>query len=168
MVPSDKRPQYQVCHLTVSDHLAEFARRRFPSDERTGALIVPTTSDLWYCMWEEMRRRPRGVASVAPSDANLHLRLPFRRRDEGFSGKDPAYWNYIPPGGVRQVEACLRRRYYFEFHEWMLRRDLRDMLQRDRIRYWMSYWGTSFDHEDALLKNWQRWRKIKPRKHRFV
>ena len=147
-----------VVRLKVQPFLAEYARRRFERDELTGALLIPRSFDLWHCLWQVMQKPPRG-GRVTVADANLAVRLPWRRRQEGEVGKDPAYWNYISPEGQRQVEQQLRRLYYYDLHQWMLHPRQGRHLQRDLIRQFMQRWGTNLDHEDALLKNWQRYRK---------
>ncbi len=157
MIPSERRPQLQTCSLAVADHLAEYARRRFRLDRRTGAIIIPRNFDLWHCLWHVMQKAPRG-GRVAKG-GNLLVRLPNRQHKGGMEGKDPAWWNYVSPRGSKLVERQLRRLYYFDFHSWMLDSGRSSQMQCERVRTFMRRWGTSPDHEDALLKEWQRYRK---------
>ena len=124
MIPSERRPQLQTCSLAVADHLAEYARRRFRLDRRTGAIIIPRNFDLWHCLWHVMQKAPRG--------------------------------GRVAKGGNLLVR---RRLYYFDFHSWMLDSGRSSQMQCERVRTFMRRWGTSPDHEDALLKEWQRYRK---------
>lgn len=151
--------QYQkrrVASIRVEPYLAQYARRKFKADPRTGGIIIPDSFDLYHCVWQLMEKRPRGVGD-AP-DANLTIYLPARRSDGGTLQKNPAHWNYLSPRHVRQVEKALRRLFNWEYHYWMEDNELspRPVQAKQRMRDFMRRYGIGIDSEDALLKNWQR------------
>lgn len=144
-----KRASKKICTIEITPYLAEYARKKFHASTLDGSIRIPSTSDLYHCVWNNMQRPPSSSPALAPSAAPvlalsgasaqppapvlavsaasvqppslLLISLPSRRPSstEG-PWKDPAYYNYISPQGAREVETCLRREFNFEFHRVML------------------------------------------------
>lgn len=146
----------RVCAIRVEPYLAAYARMKFDTDSRTGGIRIPDSFDLYHCVWQLMERQPKD-AELA-QEPNLTIWLPARRGTDGLAQKNPAFWNYLSPRSVRQVEKQLRRLFNWEFHNYM---DLathgaqcRTKIQA--VRDFISMYGLGLDCEDALLKNIQR------------
>lgn len=149
--------QYQrrrVCAIRVEPYLATYALRKFDVDERSGAIRIPDSFDLYHCVWQLMERRPRGVGDAA--DANLKIWLPARRGIDGIAQKNPAFWNYLSPRSGRIIEKSLRRLFNWEFHHYCENLISRGMPKKESVRRFIRLYGLGIDCEDALLKNLQR------------
>lgn len=154
-----KRYSKNFAVIQIEPYLAEYAKKRFVLNRNNGALVIPSGSDLYHCVWHHMSRPPQGAD--CSKTGNFHISLPCRRSgsDEG-PWKDPAYYNYLSPAAARAVEGCIRRMFNYEFHTMMLENDEQGRLRRhvevvdDFIRQYQLQSITS----DALLKNYQRFR----------
>ena len=144
----------RVCAIRVEPYLAEYARRKFDIDPKTGGIRIPDSFDLYHCVWNLMERHP--VNAEPPGDANLVIWLPARRNTEGVAQKNPAYWNYLSPRSQHLVEKSLRRLFNWEFHHYCEDLISRGCKKAEAVRSFISLYRLGIDSEDALLKNLQR------------
>lgn len=144
----------RVASIRVEPYLAEYARKKFEIDGKTGGIKIPDTFDLYHCVWQVMSRRPKDTQPMG--DENLTIWLPCRRALDGMPGKHPEYWNYISPRGVHLVEKQLRRLFNWEFHHYCEDQVARGVMKVDAVRSFIRFYGLGLDCEDALLKNLQR------------
>ena len=136
--------------VSVDPVLAEYAQGRF-FDTRCGAVLFPDTSDMYVTLWDLLTRRP----ADSPVDrGNLEIALPNRRE-----GKRPETYNYISARGADIIGRRLRVMMYAELHDLMEQnKHLAGIQYRDTVHQFMARYGIEAVGEDALLKNYQRWR----------
>lgn len=158
----------RVANIRVEPYLAEYARKKFEIDGKTGGIKIPDTFDLYHCIWNRMEKPPLGVS--ISDDGNLKIFLPCRRTGaDGLPRKHPEYWNYLSPTSALEVEACLRQLFNFDFHQQMMDNEHRGRpRQQAEVVEWFLYkYGIDSITPAALLKNFQRYRqRISPRKPR--
>ena len=106
-----------VACIRITPYLAEYAVRKFHVDERTGAICIPDTSDLYHVVWNGMTKPRRGDI---PEEGNLQILLPKRRE-----GKNPAYYNKMSSQSVKAFDHTLRIIFNFEYHHFLLDHDRR-------------------------------------------
>ena len=78
-------------------HLANFIKKYYNQyllDD--GTLRLPTSSSLYFLVYEEMKRRPAHVSGV--DRGNLRIALPYPRG----GGKKPESYNWLSPVGVKR------------------------------------------------------------------
>ena len=115
-----------VACIRITPYLAEYAVRKFHVDERTGAICIPDTSDLYHVVWNGMTKPRRGDI---PEEGNLQILLPKRRE-----GKNPAYYNKMSSQSVKAFDHTLRIIFNFEYHHFLLSDALIKNWQRYRQR----------------------------------
>ena len=167
---NEKTLSKKITGIHITQYLAEYAVKKFPVDASTGAIKIPTSSDLYHIVWNGMAKPPRG--SRHEEKANLLIWLPKRR-----DGKNPIYYNYIPNSTVRIIESAIRSFFNYDLHHKLMQNERRgapDTIINIAYEFLREYNLQSIS-ADALLKNWQRYRHgifpHKPRKysktHRF-
>lgn len=170
----EKYSKKRIAVIWVEPYLAEYARKKFQIDPKSGGVKIPDTFDLYHCIWNRMQKpSPESVnGEDAPqaSDGNLRIFLPCRRSGaEGQPRKHPEYWNYLSPAAVIEIEKCLRQLFNFDFHQRMMDNENRgrpfqqvEVVDRFIYDYRLESVTTA-----ALLKNFQRYRqRLSPRKPR--
>lgn len=155
-----KRCSKNFAAIDIEPYLAEYAKKRFVLNRNNGALVIPSNSDLYHCVWHHMTRPPRDCDSS--KTGNLKISLPNRRssNDEG-PWKDPAYYNHLSSSAARCIETCLRRMFNYEFHALMIENDEqgRPMRQIEVVEDFIRKYQLQSISSDALLKNYQRYRR---------
>ena len=115
---------------------------------------IPDDTDLYHLIWTLMSRRPAGQS---PTDnGNVEIILPNRRM-----GKDPRYFNYIAPKSHHLIARNVKAMFDLELHDVMNKnlkngRPLRDI---DVVHQFLCDYGIESISEDALIKNYYRWRE---------
>jgi hypothetical protein len=120
-------------------------------------------SDLYMLVWDLMRKRP---ANASPVDTgNLCFYLPERR-----VGKSPEVYNYLCPESVELIEQHIKQLFNLELHQLLLdnHSNFRPIQDIQVIHKFMCTYGVDNITEDALKKNFYRWREalIKREKRR--
>ena len=93
-------------------------------------------------------------------------RLSFLKEE---SEKDPKVYNFLSPNSVRLIEKEVRRMFNRELHAAMDENDMNGHLLKnlDVVHHFMCSYCIDSISEDALLKNFYRWREnIRKRKTR--
>lgn len=162
---NEKTLSKKITGIHITQYLAEYAVKKFPVNENTGAISIPTSSDLYHIVWNGMSKPPHDIET--DEGGNLLIRLPKRRE-----GKDPIYYNHIPRSTVRSIEGALRSYFNYDLHLRLMRNEQKG--SPDTIINIVYGFIREYDLQsisaDALLKNWQRYRQglfpHKPRKYR--
>lgn len=148
--------------ITISPYLAEYMIGKFNNfvDE---PLKLDPHSDLYCLIWDLMRKRP---ANASPVDTgNLSFYLPDRR-----VGKSPEVYNYLCPDSVILIEQHIKKLFNLELHQLLLdnHSNCRPIQDIQVIHKFMCTYGIDSISEDALVKNFYRWREatIKREKRR--
>lgn len=164
----EKRLLKQVTTIRIEPYLAEYINTKYGTDSKNGAVKIPYTTDLYYCIWEQMAK-PR-TNQLPTKDGNLRIHLPFRKAGvNGVPWKDPAYFNHLSPASVREIEGQIRRMFNFELHRVLLENEEFGRKKRnlDVIYEFMHTYGLESISSDALLKNFYRFRnRLRPKKAR--
>ncbi len=136
--------------IMIEPHVAEYVRGKY-FDETLGVVRFPASLDIYILIWDLLRRRPDNC----PVDSgNLEFALPDRRE-----GKDPQYYNYLPARAVSILASKLRLMMWADLHDFMdENKHLRGIQFKESVFVFMSRYGIESVSEDALLKNYQRWR----------
>jgi hypothetical protein len=170
-----KRASKKICSIEITPHLAEYARKKYHASSADGSIRIPSTSDLYHCVWHHMQRPPsvpvpEASASGQSSPGILLISLPSRRPSSTDGPwKDPAYFNYLSSEAARSIEACLRREFNFEFHRAMMENEERGRPRRniDVVDDFMRQYRLESITSDALLKNYYRYRDlVRPKQRR--
>ena len=101
-----------------------------------------------------MAKRQRNQSPV--DYGNLTFILPERR-----IGKDPHVYNYLSPHSVKMIEKEIRRMFNRELHAAMDENDMngRPLNNLEVVNHFMCSYCIESVSEDALLKNFYRWRE---------
>jgi len=142
-----------VTKITITPYLAEYLFGKF-NNGSIEPIHFPENSDLYHVIWQLMMKRPKNVS--CNDDGNLLIYLPDRRE-----GKNPKTYNYLSPFSACIIEKHVRRMFNEE-----LRSQLADNRERGRqfldievVHQFICNYGIESVTEDALLKNFYRWRE---------
>ena len=81
----------------LEKHLLSFVKKYYRNQfMEDGTLRLPSSSSLYFLVYEEMKRRPAHVSCV--DRGNLRIALPYPRG----GGKKPEYYNWLSPVGVKR------------------------------------------------------------------
>lgn len=136
--------------ITIKEHLQEYIEGKF-NNCQSGPVSLPDNSDLYHTIFDLTEKIPVNVNSSA---GNLEIYLPDRRE-----GKDPAYYNYLGERSQRIIERKIESGFWAELH---------DLIDENKHFHGIEYAETIFSFmrkydinsitEDALMKNYYRWR----------
>ena len=163
-----KRYSKNFAAIDIEPYLAEYAKKRFVLNRNNGGVVIPSSYDLYHCVWTHMSRPPHDYDRS--KTGNLKISLPCRRAnlDEG-PWKDPAYFNYLSSSAAHAIEVCLRRMFNFEFHNLMSENEEqgRPRRQIEVVEDFIRKYDLLSISSDALIKNWQRYRsRLHPKRPR--
>ena len=150
--------------IQIESYLAEYVRGKY-YDETVGTVRFPSSSDIYVTIYDLMEKRPVNC----PADrGNLEFMLPDRREANFAGGKSPEQFNYISVRGTAILEKRLRALMWAELHDFMdENKHINGVQFKDSVFLFMSKYGIEGITEDALLKNYQRWRdKLRRKKKR--
>lgn len=136
--------------IPIAPELAEYARGKW-FDPEIGAVHFPDNSDICVTVFDLMEKRP---AQCPPDRGNLTLAVPCRR-----IGKSPQTYNYLTGRSIAIIEQRLRVLMWAELHDLMdENKHLRGIQFKETAYTFRLRYGIESISEDALLKNYQRWR----------
>lgn len=144
---------------TVEPHVAEYIRGKF-YDSQAGTVRFPSTMDIYILIYDLLQRRP----ADHPFDiGNLEFALPERRE-----GKDPLSYNYLSGRAQKILGDKMRLMMWAELHDLMdENKHINGIQFKESVFLFMRKYDIESITEDALLKNYQRWRdKIRRKKKR--
>ncbi len=156
---TNQSPPMITVKITVEQHVAEYIRGKY-YDCEAGTVRFPSALDIYILIYDLLTKRP----SCCPVDSgNLEFALPERRE-----GKDPAYYNYLSERAQKVLADKLRLMMWAELHDFMdENKHINGIQFKDSVFLFMSKYGIEGITEDALLKNYQRWRdKLRRKKKR--
>ncbi len=147
--------------INIEPYLAEYLRGKYNNGSEE-AFRIPDNTDLYHTIWTLMAKRQKNQSPV--DNGNLTFILPERR-----IGKDPEVYNFLSPNSVRLIEKEVRRMFNRELHTAMDENDMNGHLLNnlDVVHHFLCSYCIDSISEDALLKNFYRWREnIRKRKIR--
>lgn len=147
--------------ISIEPYLAEYYTAKYGKGD-SEPIRISDKSDLYHIIWQVMEKRPSNIPPVC--HGNLVIMLPERR-----CGKDPLTYNYIGQRGLQLIEKRIRMEFNNDFHEYMERNEQhgRRLEIGDAIMMFMSKYELTSISEDALKKNYYRWRmSVRPHNKR--
>lgn len=144
-----------TARISIDPAVAEYIRGRY-FDNEVGAVRFPSSSDIYVKIYDLLQKRP----PTNPIDTgNIEIALPDRRDANHSGGKDPKTYNYISQRAAAILEKRFRVLMWAELHEFMDEEKHRHGTQfKDSVFIFMKKYSIESITEDALLKNYQRWR----------
>lgn len=140
----------------VEPHVAEYIRGKY-FDSEAGFVRFPSTLDIYILIYDLLQKRP---ADRPVDSGNLEFALPERRE-----GKDPATYNYLSARAQKMLADKMRLMMWAELHDMMdENKHLQGIQFKDSAFIFLRRYGIESISEDALLKNYQRWRDKQRRK----
>lgn len=148
-------PLMITVRITVEPHVAEYIRGRY-FDHDLGTVRFPSASDIYVTVYNLLAKRP---ADHPVDTGNLEFALPDRRDANMAGGKDPKTYNYLSARAASMLGNRFRVLMWAELHEFMdEEKHLNGVRYKDSVYMFMRKYAIDSISEDALLKNYQRWR----------
>lgn len=147
--------------IFIEPYLAEYLYGKY-NNGCTEEFRIPDNTDLYHTIWTLMSKRQKNQSPV--DEGNLTIILPERR-----IGKDPKVFNYLSPYSVKIIEKDIRRMFNRELHSALDENYANGHLENnlDVVHHFMRSYCIDSISEDALLKNFYRWREnLRKRKKR--
>lgn len=134
--------------IQVKPHLAEYLRGKYGAE--SGVVRLPDDLDLYHTLWDLLIKRPTNSIDVG----NLELVLPDRR-----VGKSPEAFNYLSERGRTIMERRIEVMLWAELHDYLdEQKHCYGVEYADGVHVFKSKYVIGAITDDALLKNYYRWR----------
>ncbi len=147
--------------ITIESYLAEYIRGKYGHMEHE-PVTFPDSIDLYCMIYDLLQKRPEGKSPI--DEGNLCFNLPSRK-----VGKRSEIYNYLSIRAQKIIEKKIKTMFDNELHE-RFEENYRDGHRMDNIEIafgFMTMYGLESISEDALLKNYYRWRdKCRKKSHR--
>lgn len=141
--------------IQIEPYVAEYITGKY-YDTDLGAVRFPSSSDIYVTIYDLMERRPKSAGLDA---GNLTFCLPDRRAANEKGGKSPETYNWFSGDSVKILERRMRVMMWAELHDTLdENKHLRGIQFVESIYIFMRRYDLHSITEDALLKNYQRWR----------
>lgn len=144
--------------INVKSHLSEYAHGKY-NNCHDGAVSFPDREDIYHVIYDLLEKRP----SNSVDTGNLEIVLPTRH-----VGKSPDSYNYLGVRSQRIIGAKLETMFWRDLHLLIdENKHLYGIQYIESVVYFMRKYGIQSITEDALLKNYYRWRdKVRKKKAR--
>lgn len=138
--------------IEVRPHLKEYLIGRFNS-HANGPVRFPDNLDLYHTIYDLLQKRP---ANAPPIDkGNLEIFLPVRH-----NGKKVEYYNYLGQRSAAIIEKKIETMMWAELHDLLdEQKHLFCIEYNETVFRFMTKYGIEAITEDAMLKNYYRWRR---------
>ena len=149
--------------IKIDDHLAEYCIGKYGIDF-TEPVRFPDYTDVYHTVYELTQKRPEDIFA---DSGNLEIVLPTKDREGEQIRKNPEVYNYISARSSRILNNKIKLMFWCELHELIdSERHLYGNKISDTIYIFMNKYRITKISEDALIKNYQRWRDIIRKKER--
>ena len=147
--------------IQVPDHVAEYIRGKYYDRDR-GCVVFPPSLDIYVKIYDLMQKRP---ASNPVDTGNLEFMLPDRRAANEQGGKSPEDYNYFSAESAKRLGRRMEVMMFAELHEELdENKHLHGIQFKETIYYFVHRYAIESISEDALFKNYYRWRRKQARK----
>lgn len=145
--------------IFVEPYVAEYIKGKFYDDEK-GAVHFPASSDIYVTIFDLLQKRP---VELRPETGNIEFCLPDRRE-----GKNPEIYNYLSQRSSQIISNKMKVMMWAELHDFMdENKHINGIQFKESVYVFMVRYGIESITEDALIKNYQRWRdKLRRKKKR--
>lgn len=153
--------------ISVEPHVAEYIHGKF-FDQSLGVVRFPSSLDIYVLIYDLLQKRP----AEAPVDSgNLQFMLPDRREANVSGGKSPEQYNYLSARSAKILGDKMRLMMWAELHDFLdNEKHVKGIQFKESVFVFMCRYGIESVTEDALWKNYQRWRdkQRKKQKRRYT
>lgn len=150
-----------ISRIQIKDYVAEYAVGKY-YDPDVGAVRFPDTSDIYVLIYDLMQRRP--VGAVVDS-GNLPVCLPDRREANQAGGKSPEHFNWFSQRSAKIIGDRLRLMMWADIHAYMMeQKHVHGVQYKDSAWQFLQRYGITSISDDALIKDYYRWREKVSRK----
>lgn len=144
--------------IQIKPHLAQYAQVVFKAPGKH-YIQIPHHHDLYHLVACLMKKRPENAEITK---GNLEIALPAQSR-----GKDPLTYNYLSVRAIDIFEAKLETYFWAHLHDFVDENHHGLGVQMNSAIYmFMLKFKITAISEDALTKNYYRWRWAVRRKRR--
>ena len=141
--------------IQVEQYVAEYIRGKY-FDQEVGAVRFPSKLDIYILVYDLLQKRP---VNCPLESGNLEFALPDRRDANMAGGKSPEQFNYLSARAAKRLGDKMRLMMWAELHDLMdENKHLKGIQFKDSVFQFICRYGIESITEDALLKNYQRWR----------
>ncbi len=148
-------PSMITVKIQVKQHVAEYIRGKY-FDHEAGIVRFPPTLDIYILIYDLLQKRPHNCPLEL---GNLEFALPDRRDANMAGGKSPEQFNYLSARAAKRLGDKMHLMMWAELHDLMdENKHLKGIKFKDSVFEFMCRYGIESITEDALLKNYQRWR----------
>lgn len=142
--------------ITIKPHLAEYCIGKW-GHEFTQPVSFPANTDLYITIYDLLQKRPK---DCQVDSGNLEIVIPNRRTDGDICfRKNTEYYNYLSEASCKYIESRISLLFWAELHQ--LIDDSKQRLNQEysvTINLFICKYRIESITEDALLKNFYRWR----------
>ncbi len=141
--------------IQVEQYVAEYIRGKY-FDPDVDAVRFPSKLDIYILVYDLLQKRP---INCPLESGNLEFALPDRRDANTAGGKSPEHFNYLSARAAKRLGDKMRLMMWAELHDFMdENKHLKGIQFKDSVFEFMCKYSIESITEDALLKNYQRWR----------
>ncbi len=138
--------------IQIKPHLVEYAYGKF-NDHSREPIQFPDNLDVYHTIWDLLERRP---VNCRVDIGNLEIALPDRR-----TGKNPESFNYLGQRSHDIIGRKIEVKMFAELHDELdEQKHLFGIDYIDTVHSFMLRYDIISISEDALLKNYYRWRDL--------
>ncbi len=144
--------------IQIIQHLAEYLIGKY-GDRMNNPVTLPDNIQLYHFVWDLMAKRPVDK----PVDfGNVELSLPDRRE-----GKNPRVYNYLSARAAKLIQFKIETMMWTELHDDLDHNKHRLGVEYiDTIHIFCNKYNITGISEDAMLKNYYRWRNVTRRRNK--
>lgn len=141
--------------IELPKHLAEYLKGKFGNEENI--VHLPASCSLYFILYELLQRRP----VECPVDrGNVEIKLPSPRIAHQPAGKPIASFNYVSQRGTLALIKAINTMLKAEAHEFFdENKHIRGIDYIESAYAFLEKYGIENLTAEALLKDYQRWRK---------
>ncbi len=149
--------------INVKPHLAEYARSKY--GDEAGVVKFPPTSDIGVLIVDLLEKRP---PTAGADKGNLTFAIFDTREARCARGKAPGTYNYISARSAAVIGRKIEISLWADFHDFVDEaRHMRGETLCGAVYAFRVSHGIESLSEDAMIKNYQRWRaKSRSRRRR--
>lgn len=141
--------------IQVEQHVAEYIKGKY-FDHEIKAVRFPPALDIYILIYDLLQKRP---LNCALESGNLEFALPDRREANQAGGKSPEQFNYLSARAAKRLNDKMRLMMWAELHDLMdENKHIKGIPFKDSVFEFICRYGIESITEDAMLKNYQRWR----------
>ncbi|GHU80728.1 hypothetical protein FACS1894145_7410 [Bacteroidia bacterium] len=137
--------------IQVKPHLKEYISGKYNqfSDEK---VIFPDNLDIYHLIFNLTEKRP---SNVFFDSGNLEIALPER-----LCSKQPKTYNYLGIRSQKMIERKIEQMFWADFRDYVEYEHHKNGIRYvDLVYEFMRKYDIHSISEDALIKNYYRWRK---------